>query len=389
MFKSFEDVIAAENARREAFAADRKSVMDSILSGHMDPKQISRIPLQYLDVTQLPGVPAENVLTPSKAYKPFRYDLGHEIYERQNKVHWLRDEIPLNEDVVDWKVKLTPFDRSLAGNIFPLFVQNDFLVQNAYLHQYARIFLPNEFQMAFAAIANMEAIHQDAYANLIDTLGLSDRTYTAFMEYKEMIDKYDYTAGFKMDTLEGIAFAMYVFGCLTEGVQLLGSFSMLFNFSRFNKLKGMGQVVSFSVRDEMLHVECIGRLSKFYLGEFGHLIDMDRFQTRADEITHKIIGLEDNYTDLAFQLGPVEGMNAQDSKSFTRSNTDIQRDKFGMKPLFPGIENPYASWVGGMMNGLEHANIFEQRGSNYSRGATRGEWKDAYDDPVVDPAVEA
>ena len=51
-----------------------------------------------------------------------------------------------------------------------------------------------------------------------------------------------------------------MFGAFTEGLQLFASFAMLMNFPRFNKMKGMGQIVSWSVSDGSLHCEGIIKL---------------------------------------------------------------------------------------------------------------------------------
>ncbi len=60
-----------------------------------------------------------------------------------------------------------------------------------------------------------------------------------------------------------------MFGGFTEGLQLFASFAMLMNFPRFNKMKGMGQIVSWSVRDESLHCEGIIKLYHAVNAETG------------------------------------------------------------------------------------------------------------------------
>ena len=73
---------------------------------------------------------------------------------------------------------------------------------------------------------------------------MPESEYSAFLQYKEMKDKHDYLATFSVDSDEDIARTLAMFGGFTEGLQLFASFAMLMNFPRFNKMKGMGQIVS-------------------------------------------------------------------------------------------------------------------------------------------------
>jgi ribonucleoside-diphosphate reductase beta chain len=375
----------AQNARID----QRASVMSDVVSGRIPLREVGEVPLAYLDLTRLPDVREDNILTASKVYKPFRYDYGYEMFLRQNQVIWLPEEVPMGQDVRDWKTKLNDAERNLMTHIFRLFTQNDMLINNAYIHQYARIFLPNELQMAFSSIANIESVHQGAYAHLLDSLSIPEVEYSAFMKYQAMADKYNFTAGFRMDTLSGIARAMLVFGMLTEGLQLFASFAVLLNFPRHNKLKGMGQVISWSVRDESAHCAFIAKLFKSFLGEFGHLIDMEKLRGDLVEIVNTVVANEDNFADLAFEMGPVEGMTAAEVKVYNRSIADMRLRQYGFAEQFGNPANPFTTWINKLTGGLEHANFFEQRASDYTKSATRGTWDEAYDPIPTTPVVTA
>ena len=354
-------------------------VMTDISAGKIPLTEIGDIPIQYLDKTRLPGVRPENILTSSKVYKPFRYEFGFRVWLRQNQLHWLHTEVPLGEDIQDWNTKLSREEINLITHIFRLFVQNDVLVGNAYVDQYCRIFRPNEIQMGFYSIANTEAIHQVAYSHLLTELGIPDVEYSAFMEYKEMADKYNFTAGFDMNSLIGIAVAMFVFGGLTEGVQLFASFAILFSFSLRNRLKGMGQIVSWSVRDESLHVIYVSRIFRHFIEEFGHLIDQDRLRQAIVDAVLTVVKNEHLFTDLAFELGPIENMTPQQVKDYVCFVADERLEQFGFEKIFNIEKNPFESWIAQMMRGVEHANFFETRSTSYSRSATQGVWEEAFD----------
>ena len=151
-------------------------------------------------------------------------------------------------------------ERNLLTQIFRFFTQADVEVNNCYMKHYARVFEPTEVQMMLAAFSNIETVHIAAYSHLLDTVGMPEVEYSAFMRYKAMRDKYDYMKQFGSDSKEDIARTLAVFGAFTEGVQLFASFAILLNFPRFGKMKGMGQIVAWSARDETLHTENAIRL---------------------------------------------------------------------------------------------------------------------------------
>jgi len=206
-----------------------------------------------------------SLLSAKPIYKPFSYPWAYEAWHIQQKIHWLPEEVPLADDVKDWKYNLTPGEKHLLTQIFRFFTQADIEVNNCYMKHYAKVFQPTEVQMMLSAFSNMETVHIAAYSHLLDTIGMDEAEYQAFMKYKEMKDKYDYMQKFGVETKEDIATTLAVFGAFTEGLQLFASFAILLNFPRFNKMKGMGQIVTWSVRDETLHTNSIITLFKTFV----------------------------------------------------------------------------------------------------------------------------
>lgn len=315
------------------------------------------------------------LLSANKAYKPFEYPWAFEFWKRQQQVHWMPEEVPLGEDCRDWVRKLSDHERNLLTQIFRFFTQADVEVQDCYHEKYGRVFKPTEIKMMLTAFSNMETIHIAAYSHLLDTIGMPETEYTAFLRYKEMADKHDYLQGFGVDTNADIARTLAVFGGFTEGLQLFASFAMLMNFPRFNKMKGMGQVVTWSVRDESLHCEGIIQLFHTFAAETGCLTPAVK-----DDIVDScqmVVRLEDAFIDLAFEMGPVEGMTPRDVKRYIRYIADWRLEQLGLKPIYLIDEHPLP-WLPPLLNGVEHANFFETRATEYSKAATQGDWQNTW-----------
>ncbi len=310
-------------------------------------------------------------MTPSYSYKPFRYPWAYEFWKRQQQIHWIPEEVPLGEDCKDWANKLTDEERALLTQIFRFFTQSDVEVNDNYMERYGRVFKPTEVKMMLSAFSNMETVHIAAYALLLETIGMPDSEFSAFLDYEAMKAKHDYMHSFGVDTEADIARTLAMFGGFTEGLQLFASFAMLMNFPRFNKMKGMGQIVSWSVRDESLHCEGIIKLFHTFAAETGCVT-----ASVKDDIVDcckTVVGLEDKFIDLAFELGPVKGMTPDDIKAYIRYVADWRLRQLDLPEVFGVTEHPIP-WLSPLLNGVEHANFFEARATEYSKGATKGDW---------------
>ncbi|MCI5046400.1 MAG: ribonucleotide-diphosphate reductase subunit beta, partial [Aquisalinus sp.] len=189
-----------------------------------------------------------------------------------------------------------------------------------------------------------------------------------------MADKHNYMQEFGVETEADIARTVAMFGGFTEGLQLFASFAMLMNFPRQNKMKGMGQIVTWSIRDESLHCEGMIKLYHAFAKETGCVT-----QAVADDIVDcckTVVGLEDKFIDLAFEMGPVDGMTPDDIKQYIRYIADWRLSQLDLPKVY-GIEKHPLPWLTEILNGVEHANFFEARATEYSKGATKGDWHGA------------
>jgi ribonucleoside-diphosphate reductase beta chain len=317
-----------------------------------------------------------SLLEAERIYKPFKYPWAYEAWSTQQRIHWIPEEVSLHEDIRDWRQKLSDKERNLLTQIFRFFTQSDVEVQNCYMEEYGRIFKPTEVKMMLSAFSNMETIHIAAYSYLLDTIGIPEAEYQAFLRYKEMKDKFDHLQEFKMDSKVGIAKTMAVFGAFTEGLQLFASFAILLNFPRFNKMKGMGQIVAWSARDETLHTLSIIQLFRTFLQENPE-VDTPELRAAITEECRRSVELEDAFIDLAYEAGDIEGLGAEEVKQYIRYIADRRLNQLGYAPIYDAVKNPLP-WMDEMLNGVEHTNFFENRVTEYSKGTTKGTWEDVF-----------
>ncbi len=320
-------------------------------------------------------------------YKPFDFPWAIDACKQQHSMHWLPEEVPMKDDISDWKNKLSDAEKNLLTQIFRFFTQGDIDVANGYVDRYLKVFKNPDLRMMMLSFASMETIHILAYAHLLDTVGMPDVEYKAFMDYQEMVEKHEYVNSIELhprmdDTYdtEDVLKSIAIYSAFTEGMQLFSSFAILLNFTRFGKMNGMGQIVTWSIRDETLHVNSM-------IGVFRTIVENNKElweSNRGDEIRGEIykacrqmVELEDNFIDLAFEQGGIEGLTKEEVKEYIRYIADRRLLQLGLKPNYKVKINPLP-WLADMLNSIEHGNFFETRVTEYNKGKLTGSWDNVW-----------
>ena len=280
------------------------------------------------------------------------------------------------EDLKDWKSKLVPQEKHFLTQIFRFFTQGDIDVADGYVNNYLPFFPQPEVRMMLCGFAAREALHIAAYSHLIESLGMPESTYAEFLEYEAMAEKHEYFHKFVGKSEKNIAQQIAAFSAFTEGMQLFSSFIMLLNFPRHGKMKGMGQIITWSIVDETMHAESMIMLFRTYIEE-NRKIWNDKLKKEIYDIAEKMVVLEDKFIDLAFNMGPMENLTPEDVKVYIRYIADRRLISMGMKGIFKVKKNPLL-WVEEMVNSPIHTNFFENRSTEYAKGALEGTWGDVW-----------
>jgi len=303
-------------------------------------------------------------------YKPFDHPWMFDYYSQQNQMHWFPEDVPLHNDVKDWQ-DLNESEKNLLTQIFRLFTQSDVDVGSGYVDRYMKIFKKPEARMMMSAFANMESIHQHAYSLLLDTVGMPEIEYKAFAEYEAMADKHEYIDAVRVTKgdRQSIAKALAIYSAFTEGLQLFSSFIILLNFPRFGKMKGMGQIITYSIRDESMHVEAMTKLFREFIQENIELWT-DDFKAEIYQACREMVDLEDRFLDLVFEQGDIRGLTKKEMQQYIRYIADRRLLQLGLKPNYNVKDNPL-DWLDDVL-GVEHQNFFEGRATTYMKAGLRG-----------------
>ena len=315
-------------------------------------------------------------------YKPFDYPVYYtDGWLKQAQAFWLHTEIPMQNDVKDFRENLSDAERQVVGNILLGFAQTECAVGDYWTTMVTKWFPKHEIRQMAMMFGSQETIHAAAYSYLNDTLGLED--YSAFMHDEVMASRFENLVNTKADythedlkaskeARKDVARSIAIFSAFAEGVALYSSFAVLYSFQMRNLLKGIGQQMKWSVRDESLH-------SNMGVALFNHMCDEypELRSAVADEILDAAIlmsGMEMKFIDRIFDGTDLENLSADDLKAFIQYRTNSKMKELGYDKIF--VENDKAlermEWFNHLTGGVTHTDFFAMRPTDYSK-ANEGE----------------
>ena len=314
------------------------------------------------------------ITEPRHFYKPFEYQQAFDFYKDQHRAHWLADEVPLASDLNDWKLKLNESEKNLIGNILKSFAQTEVHV-NDYWSTKVSIWFPKPEVQAMARVfADFESIHAEAYARLNEELGLDD--FAAFMEDEASKAKIDRLIEVPGSTIEEQALSLAIFSAFTEGVNLFSSFAILMSFQLRNLMKGTGQIVEWSVRDESLHSKAGCWLFTTLLKEMPEL-NTSELRNNVIEACEISVKLEYDFIDKAFEMGDIEGLNKEQLKAFIKARANEKMLELGYNSIYNDIDPnllKQMEWFGHLTSGKTHQDFFAGRVTSYAKSVA--DWSD-------------
>ena len=305
------------------------------------------------------------------AYKPFEYpEYYTEGWLKQAQAFWLHTEIPMSGDVKDWNEKLTDEEKNLVGNILLGFAQTECAVSDYWTQKVVGWFPKHEIQQMAMMFGSQETIHAVAYSYLNETLGLED--FEAFLHEPATAERFDNLVAYEGNDPVGIGKSLAIFSAFAEGVSLYSAFAVLYSFQLRNLLKGIGQQMKWSVRDESLHSRMGCKLFNQMCDEIPTLRD----DCKDDVLlaANTMVALEEKYIDKMFEMGDIENLKSYDLKQFVRKRANEKIEELGYKGnvYYDSAAADNLDWFYHLTGGVTHTDFFAMRPTDYSK-ANEGE----------------
>jgi ribonucleoside-diphosphate reductase beta chain len=319
-------------------------------------------------------------------YKPFEYPKYFtEGWMPQAQAVWLHTEISMQGDVKDWKEFLLPHEKNLVGNILLGFAQTECAVSDYWTGMVTKWFPKHEIKQMAMIFGSQETIHATAYSYLNETLGLED--FKAFMHEPSIAEKFEYliSAGGEYTPIElatsskarrNVARSIAIFSAFAEGVSLYSSFAVLYSFQMRNLLKGIGQQMKWSVRDESLHSKMGCQLFRHMCEEYPELKDEVKYD--VEYAAKLMVEMEHKFIDKMFEMGNLENLNSYDLKNFIARRTNEKLVELGYEPIFEyDVESANnLDWFYHLTGGVNHTDFFAIRPTDYAKAGEDEVWDD-------------
>jgi len=321
-------------------------------------------------------------------YKPFEFPEYYlEGWLPQAQAFWLHTEIPMQGDMKDWNEFLTPSEKNLVGNILLGFAQTECAVSDYWTTMVTKWFPKHEIRQMAMMFGSQETIHATAYSYLNETLGLED--FEAFLHEPSIADRFEFLMKTSLDytykdlqtnttaRIE-VARSLAIFSAFAEGVSLYSSFAVLYSFQLRNLLKGIGQQMKWSVRDESLHSKMGCKLFRHMCEEYPEL--KEQVQYAVEEAATLMVEMEHKYIDKIFEQGDLENLKANDLKNFIYKRANEKLEELGYLPIFNYDEDSASNldWFYHLTGGHTHTDFFAIRPTDYSKAGEGDDWDDIW-----------
>ena len=321
-------------------------------------------------------------------FKPFEYpEYYNEGWLKQAQAFWLHTEIPMQGDIKDWNEHLQQHEKNLVGNILLGFAQTECAVSDYWTTMVTKWFPKHEIKQMAMMFGSQETIHATAYSYLNETLGLEN--FEAFLHEPTIAEKFEFltatTAEWTHEDLASnpearkeVARSLAIFSAFAEGVSLYSSFAVLYSFQMRNMLKGIGQQMKWSVRDESLHSKMGCQLFRHMYEEFPELKDI--VQSDVEEAATLMVQMEEQFIDKMFEQGDLENLKAENLKDFIRKRANEKLHELGYQSIFNyNVKSAEElDWFYHLTGGLTHTDFFAVRPTDYSKANEGEDWSDLW-----------
>ncbi len=316
-------------------------------------------------------------------YKPFEYPEAHDFWMKQQQAHWLHTEVPMMSDINDWKQNLTETEKNIIGSILKGFAQTETVVNDYWSGLVTKWFRKPEIIKMAVTFGSFETIHAEAYSLLNEELGLDD--FSEFLEDESTMAKIQALMDVR-DSFDGEidwnerAKSLAIFSAFTEGVNLFSSFAVLLSFKLRNLLKGVGQIVEWSIRDESLHSEAGCWLFRQLLIEKPEL-NTPELKEAIKQAALLSLRLELDFIDKVYEMGDLDGCSKYDLVSFIKYRVNTKMQDLGYEPVVNGIDDASIKrmkWFDSLSAGKQHTDFFANRVTNYSKGVQNWDANDLF-----------
>jgi len=310
---------------------------------------------------------------------PLKYQWAYDLYKKMKANHWEPEDIQMQKDCEHWRDTtghISEVERWIIKMGIGYFSAAEGIVGDNILHVIREAVTAPELKLVLGRHAHEENIHADSLVYMISSLGINPHECEAMFEDVATIkDKTDFVVSnsraLRRDSdltvtanKQALAKNIFLFGQCMEGTQFYGLFGMVLALYRQNKFPGIGQMFSYTLRDESNHIELLRQL-------FQDLVDenpdvwTEEYREDLRNTMREAVRLEKQFIHDCLPVSAV-GLTVEEFTNYIDYIGDRRLEGVGLEPLNPPITNPLP-WLSEMMEIKKETNFFEGRVTEYRR----------------------
>ena len=309
---------------------------------------------------------------------PHKEKWAWDLYLKGRANNWMPNDISMGKDIEQWRSnKLSEDERHIVRMVMGFFAGSESLVANNLLVNIYRWICDPECRTYLGHQHSEELNHNFTVVYICESLNLNPREiYNAYAEISSIKAKDQFLMDicrdinrpdFNIESDEGkreLLRNIITYYILCESMFFYSSFAALLSFSRRNLMPGLTEQITYTLKDEGLHIEFGINLIKRIREDYPNLWD-EKFEEETKTHIIKTCELEIAFAKEAIPNG-IMGLNSKMFMDYLYYLGNRRCEQIGLPLLFKETINPFP-WLMEVTDLPKMKNFFETRVQEYSK----------------------
>lgn len=303
--------------------------------------------------------------------KPYEYPELYEYVSAIRHSYWIHTEFNYTSDIQDFKVNVNEKERNAIKNAMLAIAQIEVAVKTFWGNIYSKMPKPEIGAVGFT-FAESEVRHMDAYAHLLEILGLNEE-FKKIKEIPPLIDRVRYLEkaikNSRSDDNKEYAQSILLFSLFIEHVSLFSQFLIIMSFNKYrNIFKGISNAVEATSKEEQIHglfgIDVINVIKS----EHPEWFDKE-YEDTIIESCKEAFESEKKVVDWILEMGEIDFMPKNLVLEFIKNRFNNSLASIGIARIFDVDKGllEKTDWFDDEVIATKHGDFFVKRSINYNK----------------------
>lgn len=303
--------------------------------------------------------------------KPYEYPELYEYVSSVRHSYWIHTEFNYTSDVNDFHVNVSAAERNTIKNAMLAIAQIEVAVKTFWGDIYKKMPKPEIGSVGFT-FAESEVRHMDAYAHLLEILGLNDEfeKVTEIPVIQQRIAYLEKTISLsKTEDNRDYVHSVLLFSLFVEHVSLFSQFLIIMSFNKHKNLfKGMSNAVEATSKEEQIHgmfgIDIINIIKKEHPEWFD-----ENCKEMIINACREAYEAESKIVDWIYESGELDFLPSTNVKEFIKNRFNNSLVSIGLPRIFEVSEAllEETDWFDNEVIATKHVDFFNKRSINYNK----------------------